>query len=111
MAKIEKVHSRTIATKEISMWGTLHVNRPGGTVAGWLVDSWTEKGIEPHLHPRMNWVAKDDGKLYRVYLMVGPPGNSISIDAEDIDIEPAGGAPFPRKHLAYAFTGAALFAF
>ncbi len=34
MAQIEKVYSRRTTVGNTSMWGTLHVNRSGGTVAG-----------------------------------------------------------------------------
>jgi hypothetical protein len=88
MAQAEKVYSRSTATRQISMWGTLHVNRADGKLAGWLVDSWTESGTEPHYRPRMNWVSQEDGKFYRVHMVVGPPRNSITIEEEDTGIEP-----------------------
>ena len=82
----EKILSRRTTVGNISMWGTLHVSRPGGKVLGWLVDTWTEKGVEPHLLPRMHWVPRVDGKFYRVYLTVDAR-SSMTIAEEDTEIE------------------------
>lgn len=58
----------------------------GGTILGWLVNTWTERGIMPPLRPRMHWVSNKDGKLRRAmlqldYLAVQPLN-------EDTEIEP-----------------------
>src|ERR1700733_5143551 len=55
------VKVRTFQTSDglVSMWGTLHFNAHGGTVAGWLCDSWTESGT-PYpdvLRPRLHWLS------------------------------------------------------
>ena len=68
------------------MWGTLHINRVGGKAVGWLVDTWTEKGVELRLRPRMHWVPREDGKFYRVHLTIDAR-SSITIAEEDTDIE------------------------
>jgi hypothetical protein len=87
MAQIEKIFSRSTSDKNIAMWGTLHVARPGGELVGWLVDSWTLWGIGPRLRPKMHWVPREDGKFYLVHLSIGPR-SSISIEGEDTEIEP-----------------------
>jgi hypothetical protein len=83
---IEKVYSRRTIVGTVSMWGTLHVTRLGGRVVGWIVDTWTERGVEPFLPPRMHWVPRD-GKFYYMRLNVGIR-SSMEIGGEATDIEP-----------------------
>jgi hypothetical protein len=85
MAQIENVETRSIASEAVTMWGMLHVSRPDGTVAGWLVNSWSTSN-EHRLPIRMHWVPKDDGKFYRVKLSL-EPRLSILQREEDTDIE------------------------
>jgi hypothetical protein len=85
--EIEKILSRSTTDNNIAMWGTLHVARPGGELVGWLIDSWTLSGVEPHLRPKMHWIPKEDGKFYHVHLAVGVR-NSLTMGDEDANIEP-----------------------
>lgn len=66
------------------MSGHLFIDK-SGAILGWLVNTWTERGIMPPLRPRMHWVSKD-GKLRRAFLqldyMAVQPLN------EDTEIEP-----------------------
>lgn len=68
------------------MWGTLHVNQRRELV-GWIVDTWTEVGVEPHLLPKMHWVPREDGKFYHMRLNIDFR-SSLEIFHEDTDIEP-----------------------
>jgi hypothetical protein len=69
------------------MWGTLHVNSQNRKLLGWIVDSWTEAGIEPHLRPRMLWVSREDGKLYNMKLEIDFRSVTNVFD-EATDVEP-----------------------
>jgi hypothetical protein len=87
------VKVRTFQTSDglVSMWGTLHFNAHGGTVAGWLCDSWTESGT-PYpdvLRPRLHWLSKEDNKFHLVKLDIPVAGiGSIALGRVDTDIEP-----------------------
>jgi hypothetical protein len=68
------------------MWGTLHVSRPGGTLVGWIVDTWTEGGGPLRLRPKMHWVPRD-GKFHHMHMNIDYR-SAIQIGEEDINIEP-----------------------
>jgi len=91
------VFSRSIAAPAISMTGHLFTNKTDGAILGWLVNTWTERGVIPPLRPRMHWLPKQDGKLHQAILMLDylalQPGN------EDTDVEPHRAA-FIRSTLA-----------
>jgi len=61
-ALLAKVYSRRTIVGSVSMWGTLHVEQPSGKVVGWIVDTWTDAGINSPLPPRMYWVPRSDNK-------------------------------------------------
>jgi hypothetical protein len=84
--QIEKIWSRSTINGSMRMWGTLHVSKPGGNLVGWIVDTWTENGEPPRLHPKMHWVSRDD-KLHHMHMNIGFQ-NGILIGEEDTDIEP-----------------------
>lgn len=73
------------------MWGTLHLNTQGGTLAGWLCDAWTEasaSGAEVLL-PRLHWLSQDDKKFHLVKLEIPVVGSaSITLGPVDTNIEP-----------------------
>ena len=94
---IEKILSRDTTSGAIRMWGSLHVSKPGGTLVGWIVDTWTEGDAEPHLSPRMHWVPRD-GKFYYMHLYIDIR-SSMQIGGEALDIEPERAA-FIRATLA-----------
>lgn len=83
----ERILSRRTTGGTISMWGTMHVNRLTRKVIGWIVDTWTESGIEPHLTPRMLWVSREDGKFCNMGLEVGVR-SVVRVFDEATDIEP-----------------------
>lgn len=69
------------------MWAQLY-SQADGTVAGWLLDSWSEHGA-PYWLPKLHWYAKSDDKLYHVYLSMGyAGGSSMDLHGEDKDIDP-----------------------
>jgi hypothetical protein len=84
-----KVLSRRLSDGQISMWGTLHLNVQGGTIAGWLCDSWTESNPdELPLKPRLHWLSKEDDRFHRVQIDIPVAGfSSINIGPVDEDIE------------------------
>jgi hypothetical protein len=87
--RVVKVLSRRYSDGRISMWGTLHLNVQGGTIAGWLCDSWTEAspGGLP-LKPRLHWLSKEDDRFHRVQMDIPVTGfSSISIGPVDESIE------------------------
>jgi hypothetical protein len=83
----ERILSRRTVGGSISMWGTMHVNRHNRRVVGWIVDTWTESGIEPHLTPRMLWVSREDGKFHNMGLQVDVR-SVIRVFDEATNIEP-----------------------
>ena len=93
----KQVFSRSIAAPAISMSGHLFADTRSGAILGWLVNSWTERGITPPLHPKMHWLPKEDDKFHHAmlkldYLALEPHG-------EDTGIEPHR-ASFIRATLA-----------
>jgi hypothetical protein len=54
VAQTENVETRSIASEAVRKWGMLHVSRPDGAVAGWLVNSWSTSN-EHRLPIRMTW--------------------------------------------------------
>lgn len=95
--QLAKVLSRSTTRSGNSMWGTLHTDESGAMV-GWVVDSWTERGATLPLQPQMHWVAKEDGKFYRMRFNIDFR-SSIEVFGEDTDIEPKR-AEFIRATLA-----------
>jgi hypothetical protein len=85
--QLERILSRKTVGGAISMWGTLHVNRQSRKLLGWIVDSWTEAGIEPHLRPRMLWASREDGKFYTMGLEINFRSVTNVFD-EATDVEP-----------------------
>jgi len=87
--RVVKVLSRRFSDGQISMWGTLHLNTQGGTIAGWLCDSWTE--VSPDklpLMPRLYWLSKEDDRFHRVHIEIPIAGSSsITIGPVDESIE------------------------
>ena len=89
--QLAKVLTRRITEGQISMWGTLHLNVQGGSVAGWLCDSWTEAGTSGAdvLMPRLHWLGKDDDRFHLVKLEIPVVGfASITLGPIDGEIEP-----------------------
>ena len=93
-----KVLSRSTVHPAISMWGTLHANQLTGALVGWIVDTWSEPGVMPPLHPRMHWVPRQDGKFYRMRLNIDYRC-TVEFFGEDTEIEPHRAA-FIRATLA-----------
>jgi len=86
-----KVLTRRVTVGQISMWGTLHLNPQGGTLAGWLCDCWTEAGTDSAevLLPRLHWLSKEDNRFHLVHLEIRDAGNSsITLGQVDAEIEP-----------------------
>lgn len=84
--QLSKVLSRTAAVADgISMWCSLHTDR-GGKLAGWLVDTWTERNVEPHLRPKLHWIPRADGKFYVAHLRIDFR-SALIISDEDTDME------------------------
>jgi hypothetical protein len=96
--QLVKVLSRDTAHPAISMWGTLHTDQLTGAVVGWIVDTWSERGVMPPLLPKMYWVPKEDGKFYHMRLNVDNR-SSLAVFGVDTEIEPQRAA-FIRATLA-----------
>lgn len=79
------VFSKNIVAPAISMSGHLFTDN-AGAILGWLVNSWTERGIMPPLRPKMHWVSAKDGKLRRAFLQL----DYLAVQPlnEDAEIEP-----------------------
>jgi hypothetical protein len=84
---IEQVQSRSAVVGTVSMWGKLYVHKLNRKVVGWIVDTWTEVGIEPRLHPKMHWVSRTDGKIHHMSI-AGNYGAAIADLGEDTEVEP-----------------------
>jgi len=82
---LEKVYSRTTRVDNLNMWGSLHVSRRTGKVAGWVVDSWSEWGA-PYLRPKMHWVRYPDHKLHQMKLNIDFT-STMSVGPEDTGVE------------------------
>lgn len=82
---LEKVYSRTTRLDNLRMWGSLHVSRRTGRVAGWIIDSWSEWGA-PYLRPKMHWVSYSDHKLYLMKLNIDFT-STMHLGPEDTDVE------------------------
>ncbi len=109
---IEQASNHAGAQDNLSIWGRaaiilvyraalslqLYLNRKDRTVAGWLVDSWSTGGA-PYWHPKIHWLAKDDGKIYRVYLNIDVRLHAMNLAGEATDIEPER-ADFIRANVA-----------
>jgi hypothetical protein len=100
--RLVKVLTRRTTIEQISMWGSLHVNIDGGTLAGWLCDAWTEaatSGLDVLL-PRLYWLNKEDDQFHLVKLEIPVVGwASITLGPVDKNIEPRR-AVFMRTTLA-----------
>jgi hypothetical protein len=96
--QIEQASNHAGAQDNLSIWGKLYLNRKDRTVAGWLVDSWSTGGT-PYWHPKIHWLAKDDGKIYRVYLNIDVRFHAMNLSGEAADIEPER-ADFIRANVA-----------
>lgn len=83
---LKKVYSRTTRFDNLNMWGSLHVSRRTGRVAGWIVDSWSEWGYPP-INPKLYWVSFPDHKLYHMQLNIDFR-STIRLGPEDAEIEP-----------------------
>lgn len=92
------VFSRIIVAQAISMSGHLYSNAQTGAILGWLVITWTERGVMPPLNPEMHWVSKEGGKIHRATLHLDYPALAQPLD-EDTEIEPHR-AVFIRSTLA-----------
>ena len=89
--QLVKVLTRRTTVGQISMWGTLHLNTQGGTLAGWLCDAWTEAGTSGAdvLLPRLHWLSKADDRFHLVQLNIPVVGAaSIALGPVDTEIEP-----------------------
>jgi hypothetical protein len=84
---IETITSRSTTSGSIRIWGTLHARKPDGKLLGWTVNTWTERGISPHLPPKLHWVPRD-GKLYHMHLSIDTFQKSTVVAGEATDIEP-----------------------
>ena len=84
--QVEKVRSCLAHEGNLRMWGQLYVSRMDGTVAGWLVDSWSENGA-PYWNPKMHWLDRRENNIYNVYLDIGLGQSSMNLRGEDIDID------------------------
>jgi hypothetical protein len=91
------VFSRSIVSPAISMSGNLFTDTRTEVILGWLVNSWTERGVMPPLLPRMHWIPKADGKFHRAILMLDY--GALQPADEDTEIEPHRAA-FIRSTLA-----------
>ena len=88
--QLVKVLTRRTTSGQISMWGTLHLNTHGGTLAGWLCDSWTEAGTAAGdvLLPRLHWLSKEDDRFHLALLDIPITGTAlIKVGAVDDSIE------------------------
>ena len=70
----------------ITMWGALYTNEFTGAMVGWVVDTWSEKGIIPPLPPKMHWVPKEDGKFCRVRLPVDHHSSFDDVDGSSLEL-------------------------
>jgi hypothetical protein len=89
--QLVKVLTRRTTDGQISMWGTLHLNVQGGTLAGWLCDAWTEAGTSGAdvLMPRLHWLSKEDDQFHLVKLDIPVVGRAqITLGPVDKNIEP-----------------------
>ena len=86
MTPFKMVFSRSIVAPAISMTGHLFATKTDGAILGWLVNTWTERGVIPPLRPRMHWVPKQDGKLHQAVLMLDY--GALQPGGEDTDVEP-----------------------
>jgi hypothetical protein len=91
------IFSRSIVAPAISMSGHVYADTRTGAILGWLVNTWTERGITPPLLPRMHWIPKVDGKFHRAILMLDY--GALQPADEDTEIEPHRAA-FIRATLA-----------
>jgi hypothetical protein len=82
------VFSRSIVAPAISMSGHLFADTRTGANLGWIVNSWTERGVVPPLLPRMHWIPKEGGKFHRAILMLDY--RALQPADEDTGIEPRG---------------------
>jgi hypothetical protein len=83
---IEQVYSRTAVVDHVSMWGKLFVNKLNRKAVGWLVDTWTELGVDERLRPKMHWVSIADGKFHHSFVS-GDFRLGIAPGGEDTEIE------------------------
>jgi hypothetical protein len=83
---MEQVQSRRAVVGTVSMWGKLFVGKHNGKVLGWMVDTWTERGIEPHLRPKLHWISRADDKFHHVET-TGDNRIAITILDEDTEVE------------------------
>ena len=79
------------------MSGHLFADKSTGAILGWLVNTWTERGVMPPLRPKMHWLSSKDGKLRRAFLQL----DYLAVQPlnEDNEIEPQRAA-FIRSSLA-----------
>jgi len=86
MTPFKIVFSRSIVAPAISMTGHLFANKTDGALLGWLVNTWTERGITPPLQPRMHWFPKSDRKLHQAILVLDL--TALQPGGEDTVVEP-----------------------
>lgn len=89
--RLVKVLNRRTTDGKMSMWGTLHLNAEGRSIAGWLCDSWTEAGVSASevLLPRLYWLNKEDDQLYTAFIEIPVVGvATIARGPVDKTIEP-----------------------
>jgi hypothetical protein len=83
---MEQVVSHITVVGTVSMWGKLFVGKHNGRILGWVVDTWTERGIEPHLRPKLHWISRADDKFYHMETS-GDNRIAITILDEDTEVE------------------------
>jgi hypothetical protein len=86
MTPFKMVFDRTIEDAPINMSGHFFTDTRTGAPLGWLVMTWTERGVLPILHSALHWVSKGDGKLRRAmlrdFLAVQPLDEDTKIEPE-----------------------------
>jgi hypothetical protein len=98
------VFSRSIVAPAISMSGHLFADTRTGAALGWLVNTWTERGVMPPLNPKMHWVSNEDGKLRHAmmrldYLALEPHGVDTEVEPHRAAFIRATLALWEQEHL------------
>ena len=93
---LKHVTSRSTVTDNKSMWGNMYTNPTTGDIDGWVVNTWTERGIYPPWMPKMHWVSKPSGKFFHMVLS----GRALHILDEDTTID-ANRAAFITKTISH----------
>src|SRR5258705_12426631 len=103
MTPFKMVFSRIVDTP-LSMSGHLFSDTRTGALLGWIVMTWTERGVMPILHSALHWVSKEDGKLRRAmlrdFLAVQPLDEDTKIEPERADFIREKLANWEQEYLA-----------